>query len=713
MYLAAIAPITAIPRPNSQILTYFTSHKLAVGCLVMVPLFKRQAPGLILKIKDLSQAKSLVKQASYEMRPISYVINPQTVLPSTQIQLALWISQYYWASLGRVLKSFLPDIKKLANINFDLKQPEPPICHSEPECSGGEESRVLPPSVGDGLRSFTTLRGVYPEQQRRVQDDVWELLRTTLLQNKQIIFLVPEIRQIKKWQIDIEQKLNQVPAIFHSRLTPKQYFFNWLQVRNNEAKIILGTRQAILAPAQNLGLIIINDEHSPFYKSYDQKPYLNSRDVALKLAELIDAKIILASATPSIETHRQGKDNVILSVSEESRRYRSDNEILRPRPQNDRLVKIIDLRREIEANNYLLLSHDLQQKINNLLAQKKQILLFINRRGMASALLCRDCGQAINCPNCSVPLIYRAPTGMQPNAFLQCHHCNYQQTAPNFCPHCSSHWLKTLGSGTQKLLTQTQQLFPQTKIAILDKTTAPKPQDEQKILQDWQNHQIDILISTALIFNLESDFITDFIGVVNIDRQLNLPDFHAAERAWQTLKRLQRLLGRHAELVSASSTDAVDSGSEPALSASKVAGMTNTTKSNFVIQTYNPKNYVIQAIAQNNDQLFYRQEIKNRSQFFYPPFSHLVKLTIKHKNNTFAKEQAQILKAKLDRAIIKVSDKIKILGPAPGFIPKIKNQYIWQIILKVDLKLMPKLPILLGIIPKFWLIDIDPENLLS
>ena len=133
----------------------------------------------------------------------------------------------------------------------------------------------------------------------------------------------------------------------------------------------------------------------------------------------------------------------------------------------------------------------------------------------------------------------------------------------------------------------------------------------------------------------------------------------------------------------------------------------------FLIQSYNPKNCAIQAIAQNNDQLFYRQEIKNRAHFFYPPFSHLVKLTIKHKNNTFAKEQAQILKAKLDRAIIKVPDKIKILGPAPGFIPKIKNQYIWQIILKTDPKIMPKLPILLGIIPKFWLIDIDPENLLS
>jgi len=698
MYLAAIAPITAIPRPNPQILTYFTSKKLAAGCLVMVPLFKRQTPGLVLKIKSLRQAKSLVKQTSYGMRPISYVINSQAILPPAQIQLALWTSQYYFAPLGRVLKSFLPDIKKLANINFGLASS--PIDRRQPTTRNPQPAN---------LSSDTASQN----------EIIIQTIKHALDTNQQTILLVPEIHQIKKWQIDIEKEFNQTPVIFHSRLTPKQYFLNWLMVRNNEAKIILGTRQAILAPAQNLGLIIINDEHSPFYKSYDQKPYLNSRDVALKLAELIDAKIILASATPSIETHQN-----------------STSPIVQPATCNSQPpTQVIDLRREIKAGNYLLLSRALQQKISDLLSQKKQILLFINRKGTASALLCHDCGQTINCPNCSVPLIThqnyrpgvmaltRDPSTTKVEipetrnhtsiSQLACHHCNYQQPAPTACPHCSSHWLKTIGSGTQKLLAQTQQLFPQAKIAILDKTIAPKPQDEQKILTAWQDNQIDILVSTALIFNLAPDFTADFISIVNIDRQLNLPDFHAAERAWQTLKRLQRLLcrselvgrhaefiSRHSEFISGSSINAVDSGSEP--------GMTT-----FLIQSYNPKNYAIQAIAQNNDQLFYRQEIKNRAHFFYPPFSHLVKLTIKHKNNTFAKEQAQILKAKLDRAIIKVPDKIKILGPAPGFIPKIKNQYIWQIILKTDPKIMPKLPILLGIIPKFWLIDIDPENLLS
>lgn len=743
MFLIEAAPLTSIPRPNPQILTYFTGKKLSVGCLILVPLFKRQVPALVLRLKKVSQEKSQIKQADFLTRSIVGVVNSQPILPPVQIQLALWISQYYWAPLGKVLKSMLPltrylDSQQKPN-KHTLKQIPSPT-YSSPSLRKEEEKRR---EKQVGL--------IYQQNCQTPLNEYLDPIKSAMHNQQSTIILVPEIRQIKFWQKTLEEKLDQQTAVLYSRLTPKKYFLNWLKIRQNKAKIIIGTRLAVLAPVLNLGSIIVTQEHSPFYKSFDQKPYLQARDTALKLAQLTGAKIILSSATPSLEIYWQKQKTTP-----------SDSPLLRERtntlpPFNkgglgEVKIKIIDLRQEIKAGNFSMLSRELQNRLKTTLQQKKQALLFINRKGAASAILCRDCGRTINCPRCSVPLIYHtvlrhseaAPfchseppihsgtknllrrayqqaetrprevnTGNNQRSFgqsphddnlLLCHHCGWQQTVPQECPYCHSYRLKSVGGGTQKLMTQVSQLLSQARLAIFDKDHMARPQDEKIILKNWLAKKIDILTATSLIFNLEPKFKADFIGVVNIDRSLNLPDFRSNERTWQLLKRLECLLAN--QLANTPSDSPLAKGRTDAFPFLNKRGV------NFLIQTYSPKNYVIQAISQNNDQIFYQKEIKARLRLFYPPFSHLIKLTFKHRSFSESQEQTQILKAKLTYATQKVKDKIKILGPAPGFIPKIKNQYVWQIVLKVHHRLMPKLPTLLGIILKQWSIDIDPESLL-
>ncbi len=496
--------------------------------------------------------------------------------------------------------------------------------------------------------------------------------------SSQKLILAPEISFIEK--IARQNKIKNY-ATLHSNQTDKQYDENWQKIKTGEAKIIIATRMALFAPFQNLKEIIVENEHDDLYKSR-QTPRYHARETAMKLAKIWNAKITLKSPTPSIETSWLSEKKKILLITPSAKRQAPS--------------KIVDLRNELKEKNFSIFSRFLQEKIESALAKKQQIILFINRRGSSTSLLCRDCGFVPRCPNCDVPFIYH----LSPVQF-RCHHCGHAELPPVLCPQCLGTRIKYLGTGTQKVEIEFKNLFPDVSVARFDSDTLSLPASAisarppvipapssvipaqagihaDKLIADFNSKKIQVLIGTQIIFNKITKK-SPLIALMLADTLLYLPDFRSNERTFQTINHLK-----------------------------------NLSSKDFIIQTYSPENKAIQYAAKNDQKSFYQEEISARETLSYPPFSQLIKLTFQHKNAKKTESEAKILSEKLKRQIslIPYSSPISILGPSPAFISKIKGRYAWQIVLKskiTDLKLRNKI---LSIIPPNWIIDIDPLQII-
>jgi primosomal protein N' (replication factor Y) len=463
---------------------------------------------------------------------------------------------------------------------------------------------------------------------------------------------------------------------------------------------------ALFAPFQNLKEIIIEDEHNDLYKSR-QTPRYHARETALELAKIWNAKIIFKSNTPSIETSRLARDKKIM--------------LQYPVSKIQHQTSIIDLRVELKEKNFSIFSRLLQEKIKKALAKKQQIILFINRRGSSTSLLCRDCGFVPRCPNCDVPFVYH----LSPVQF-RCHHCGHSELPPVLCPQCLGTRIKYFGTGTQKVETEFKKLFPDVSAARIDSDIAsasaiykasfdtPAPSSvipvsssvipafnceaitanavsglktgihTDKIITNFNSKKIQVLIGTQIIFNKITKK-APLVALMLADTLLYIPDFRSNEKTFQIINHLKNLAGK-----------------------------------DFILQTYSPENKAIQYAVKNDYKSFYQEEIATRHTLGYPPFSQLIKLSFQHKNAKKAEQEAKILTEKLKQQInnqikttkLTTNQLITILGPSPAFISKIKNKYIWQIILKskiADLKLRNQI---FQIIPPDWTIDIDPLQII-
>ena len=484
---------------------------------------------------------------------------------------------------------------------------------------------------------------------------------------KRGIVLVPEIALTPQ---TIERFASRFPhkvAILHSKLSLGEQFDEWQRIRNGEFDVVIGPRSAIFAPQPELGLIVIDEEHEWTYKQHDKSPRYQARDVAIKLAELTGAVVILGSATPDVETfyYTQRGDYGLLQLPE---RVVPDEGS--PLPQ----VEVVDLRDELKAGNMSIFSRSLSQVTAKAVANKEQVILFLNRRGGATFIQCRSCGFVLRCKRCEVALTYHFAEDV-----LICHQCNYKMPVPQICPRCLSRRIKFLGTGTQKLEREASYTFPQARLLRWDSDVTKGRYSHQEILNKFRTHQADILIGTQMVAKgLDLPLVT-LVGVINADTGLNLPDFRAGERTFQLLSQVLGRAGR------------------------------GTLGGQVIIQTYSPEHYAVQTAAKHDYALFYEKEINYRRQLHNPPFTRLACLVYSHTNDALCQREAERMKRLLIGEIeSKGIDDLNLIGPAPAFIHKLRGRFRWQLILRGSepSAFLSQIPI-----PQGWTIDIDPIGL--
>ncbi len=484
---------------------------------------------------------------------------------------------------------------------------------------------------------------------------------------KRGIVLVPEIALTPQ---TIERFASRFPgkvAVLHSQLSLGEQFDEWQRIRNGEFDVVIGPRSATFAPQPDLGLIVIDEEHEWTYKQHDKSPRYHTRDVAIKLAELTGAVVVLGSATPDVATfyHAQRGDYHLLRLPERVTPRQSS-----PLPR----VEVVDLREELKAGNRSLFSRSLSQAIARAVTDGEQVILFLNRRGAATFIQCRNCGLVLRCRRCEVTLTYHLAEDT-----LVCHQCNYRIPVPQHCPRCLSQRIKFLGVGTQKLEQETSHTFSQARLLRWDSDATRRKYSHQEILNKFRAHQADILIGTQMITKgLDLPQVT-LVGVVSADTGLNLPDFRAGERTFQLLSQVAGRAGRG------------PSGGQA------------------IFQTYSPEHYAIQAAAKHDYTLFYDKEIDYRRQLHNPPFSQLASLIYTHTNDALCQREAERMKHLIieERDSKGIAD-ISVIGPAPAFIHRLRGRFRWQLILRGSepSAFLSPVPI-----PQGWTVDIDPVGL--
>jgi primosomal protein N' (replication factor Y) (superfamily II helicase) len=519
-------------------------------------------------------------------------------------------------------------------------------------------------NLSDPRRDVFLLRGVTGSGKTEIY---LQLLTETVRLGRKGIVLVPEISMTP--QI-LERFISRFPgrvAILHSQLSLGEQFDEWWRIKKGEFDVVIGPRSAVFAPQPDLGLIVIDEEHEWTYKQQDSPRY-HARQAAIKLAEFSGATVVLGSATPDVESYYLATEGEyhLLELSE---RVTSGSGSVMPR------VEIVDLREELKAGNLGIFSRSLNEAINSALHNHEQIILFLNRRGSASFVECRNCGFVVGCKRCQSPLSYHHDTDQ-----LVCHHCNYRGKNPEVCPRCRSRKIKYLGIGTEKLEQETAIVFPQAKLLRWDSdVTRAGGYLHQEIFDKFRNGEADILIGTQMIAKgLDLPGVT-LVGVINADIALNLPDFRANERTFQLLSQVAGRAGR---------------GSAPG---------------RVVIQTYSPENYAVQAAACHDYLAFYDREIAYRRDLHNPPFSRLTSLLYAHPNQKHCQEEVQrMMRMLLERVAAEGITGFSLVGPAPAFIERLRGRFRWHMVIRSSdpAALLSSIPF-----PKGWRVEIDPMGL--
>lgn len=495
-----------------------------------------------------------------------------------------------------------------------------------------------------------------------------QALKEAIALGKKGVVLVPEIAMTP--QI-IERFVSRFPgrvAVLHSELSLGEQFDEWWRIKAGEFDVVIGPRSAIFAPQPDLGLIIIDEEHEWTYKQADNSPRYHTREVASKLAELSGATVVLGSATPDVESYFRALNGhySLLRLPERVTRGEAT-----PLPE----VEVTDLRRELKEGNLSIFSRTLANSIKEALQNKQQVILFLNRRGTASFVECRNCGYVICCKRCEIPLSYHFK-----EQILLCHQCNYRTEVPQICPRCHSNRIKYIGAGTEKLEQETALAFPEARLLRWDSdVTRGHSHMHQEIFSRFKSGQADILLGTQMIAKgLDLPGVT-LVGVVNADVALNLPDFRAGERTFQLLSQVAGRAGRGA-------------------AAGKV-----------IIQTYSPEHYAVQAAAKHDFVTFYEKEISYRRELNNPPFSRLACLVFAHSSENRCREETEKMKqVLLNEKNARGAGDVGLVGPAPAFMHKLRGRYRWQIILRAS---NPSAFLTEIDFPKGWSIDIDPVGI--
>jgi len=507
-----------------------------------------------------------------------------------------------------------------------------------------------------------------------------EAIKRIMKKGKTAIVLVPEIALTPQTVSRFTANFPNQVAVLHSRMSPGERFDSWRKLKSGDFKIAIGPRSAIFAPVENLGLIVVDEEHEASYKQMDTQPLYHARDVAVYRGKLDQAVVILGSATPSLESYHNAKIQKYHLIELP---HRIDN-IPMPRVT---IVDMLTQRKRYPRQNISTFSKVLQDKIVEKLNLKQQIILLQNRRGFSTYIKCKDCGLIEQCENCNITLTYH-----KTNHTLRCHYCNYTKRAPQICPDCGGTDILFQGTGTQKVEQEINRLFPEARVVRMDLDTTSRKFAHDRILNDFGAGKYDILLGTQMVAKgLDFQNVT-LVGVISADTSLLFPDFRASERTFQLLTQVAGRAGR------------------------------KYLTGEVYIQTYSPNNQSLMFAKQHNFKQFFFSELPIRNELNYPPFGRLVYALIKGEDEGKVKSAAEIF-----YKCLHIPENLgKILGPIPAPLSKIKKNYRWQLIIKCDKNFDPSGNILRKYLLKAIstyksqkhirtvriIIDIDPTSLL-
>jgi primosomal protein N' (replication factor Y) len=512
----------------------------------------------------------------------------------------------------------------------------------------------------------------------------------TLALDRTCVVLVPEIALTPQ---TVRRFLSRFPGeigLTHSKLSSGERYDTWRRARAGLLRVIIGARSALFAPLPRIGLIVLDECHDESYKEQAQAPRYHARETAVAYARLVNAVCLMGSATPDVVTTFRAKRDQLLHLklpqrilghrdrlSDQAHRLGVNSRYRQGKGDTQEIdlppVRVVDMRQELKAGNRSLFSRALQQALQEALQAGQQAILFLNRRGAATYIFCRDCGTPLRCPRCEVSLTYHSAREK-----LCCHHCGYMRNLPPRCPICGSDQVKHFGAGTQRVETEVLRQFPEARTLRWDWDTTRSKGAHDIILANFASHRADVMIGTQMIAKgLDLPLVT-LVGVVSADTGLNLPDFRAAERTFQVLTQVAGRAGR------------------------------GLLGGRVILQTFQPDHYALRTAASHDYQAFYQQELQHRQSLGYPPFQRLAKLVFRHTSASLAQSEAERLATQLQHRIAKTQAQANLIGPAPCFFRRMRGEYRWQVVLRASDPLL-LIPIDL---PKGWITDIDPVSLL-
>ncbi len=664
-----------LPARKADILSYRLPDAAFVplrGTRVVVPIRNRIATGIVWQTH--------AQEPEFVLKDVIKVLSEEPVLSEHSLNFLEWMAAYYLQPLGIALHEALPagilnaenldqtavsenskkTRRKKADEPVEAQQSEQFISTLNPE----QLTAFNAISAAISRKKFQPflLHGVTGSGKTEVY---LRAFAECLSYGRQAIMMVPEIAMIPQIIRRFQDRFGDSVAVIHSGLPQKKRVRNWIDIKKGRVKVVIGTRSAIFAPVQDLGLIVVDEEHDPSYKQ-GERFFYNARDMAVVVAKMTNIPVVLGSATPSLTSyfHAMNRHYTLLEMP-----YRVES---RPLPE----VQIVDRKPKTDGalsekrgsdKTPYWLGRELHAAIAGNLERKEQTLLFLNRRGFATYIFCEDCGHVFRCKKCDISLSMHkineddqslsanlATPLQKSDGRLVCHYCGWHIPAMPVCPVCHSHNIKAAGYGTQRLFEDISGLFPTARLARLDRDEAASPKKLENILKAFSKNEIDILIGTQMTTKGHDFPNLTLVGVVWADISLNFPEFNAAERTFQLLSQVAGRAGR---------------GEKPG---------------RVIIQTMLPNSQAIQCAMRHDYKGFYENEIRNRRLLDYPPFSRLIKLTLDEKDSIIAETYIRQLAAWIREQIIINKIKTEVIGPSPCPIARLKDAFRWQLLFKAS-----------------------------